>query len=273
MKRLKCFMIAVLCAGILMWPLIPARADILILPLRVYFKDGDRVKALTTMNNGQVQAIYRLAFDHKKQQPDGSYLNLTSALNPDYDPAQWLVYSPRQVDLLPQARQAIKISLRRPADLPDGEYRVHGVLERIARDKIEARGEGAVTGFMINVGFAVPIIIRKGKYDTTATLQSFKLLPPDPQEAKPLQWAELQVLREGKYSSVGTVDVFWTPPGGGEEIKVTKRNSLVIYPEVSLRSDRVLLDRAIAGGTVRVVYRGMEADAGIVFDEKTFPVQ
>lgn len=267
-----------LCAAILISVLTGgsarAVADMLILPIRVYFKDGDRMKGLTTLNTGKVQAVYRLSFEHKKQLPDGGYENLDTPLNAPYNPADWLVYSPRQVDLVPQGKQGIRLSLRRPADLPDGEYRVHAVLKRTARDAIENRGEDAPKGqqatLMINVGFAIPVVVRKGKYDTTASIESVKVLPYTAENQG--KRGEITINRKGKYSSVGRVEAYWLAPGAKEEVMVSPRNSVVIFPEVERRTARLAFDRSIQGGTLRVVYRGAEADAGVVFDEKTFPV-
>lgn len=274
MSVLKKRFAAMLCVAILMLCVTPVVADMLILPMRVYFKDGERMKSLTVLNNGGSQAIYRLAFVHNKQQPDGSYVEMPQTITPGYDPSEWLVYSPRQVDLMPQAKQSIKISLRRPADMPDGEYRVHAVMRRVARDIIENRGSDAVSGkMMINVGFAVPVVVRKGRYDTTATFESFKLLPPETKGGVARSRAEVTLLRKGKFSSVGRIEGFWTPPGGGEEVEVIKKRSMVIYPEVGERKAVIALDRVIQGGTLRLVYRGMEADRGVVFDEKTYPLQ
>ena len=278
MRTWKKTVIAGVCAAVLALGVTQfvraAAADMLILPMRVYFKDGERMKGLTTVNTGNVQAIYRLTFNHKKQMPDGSYANLDSTLTPGYDPSEWLVYSPRQVDLAPQAKQGVRISLRRPADLPDGEYRVHAVLKRVARENIEMRGEdapkGATATMMINVGFAIPVIIRKGKYDTTAHIKDFKMVSPAAGEKDQRARAELTVVRKGKYSSVGRLEAFWTPPGGGEEVMVSPRNSLIIFPEVEERSTKIVFDRAVQGGKLRVVYLGMEADTGVIFDEKTF---
>jgi hypothetical protein len=277
MKRL---VIAVACAAILASCFIltsgGARADMLVMPMRVYFKDGDRLKGLTTLNTGNVQAVYRLSFEHKKQLPNGSYENLQGPLNPAYNPADWLVYSPRQVSLVPQAKQGIRISLRRPADLPDGEYRTHAILKRTARDAIESRGESAPQGsqasMMINVGFAIPVVIRKGRYDTTATIESFRMLAPDASDGGKSR-AQIDILRQGKYSSVGRVDAYWRAPGAQEEVQVSGRSSLIIFPEVDRRTATLTFNRPVQGGTIRLVYRGIEADKDIVFDEKTFPVQ
>lgn len=274
MKKIKTIILALAClAAIAVQSPLPAAADMLILPMRVYFKDGDRMKGLTVVNTGDVQAIYRLSFEAKKQMPDGSYINLEQPLTPGYDPAEWLVYSPRQVDLLPQAKQGIRISLRRPENMPDGEYRTHVVLKRIARESIELRGDddkGATPTMMINVGFAVPVIVRKGKYDTQVSIDSFKLQPQVAGSKDLRPQASIEVSRKGKYSAVGKLLAYWTPPGSKEEIMVSPQNSLIIFPEVEKRSARIVFDRAIQGGKLRVVYQGMEVDNGMVFDERTF---
>lgn len=266
---------AVILAGCIGFAVAPSLADMTILPLRVIFKDGERMKGLTVLNSGSVQAIYRLELQHKKQLPNGAYVSLDQPLNAPYDPSQWLVYSPRQVDLPPQGKQGIRMSLRRPADMPDGEYRVHAALTRIARDKIEMSGEdapGAAAAMMINVGFAVPVVIRKGKYDTTAAIESIQPASHDFKGKAPTTAVEVKVKRSGKYSAMGRIEAYWTPPGG-EEVRVNGNANMIIYPELQERTSKVVLDRLVQGGTLRLVYRGIEADKGVVFDEKTFPVQ
>ncbi len=272
-KSFKISVIAGFLALVVALPLAPASADMFLMPLRVYFKDGDRLKALTTMNSGRHQAIYRLSFGHKRQLPTGAYEELQGPLNPEYDPSQWLVYSPRQVDLPPQGKQGVRLSLRRPANLPDGEYRVHAVMQRIARNQIEGTPSKATAAFRMNVGFAVPIIIRVGKYDSQIEFQSFKLLPIDPQDKDLIQRAEVRLSRAGKHGAVGAIDAYWTPPGGGDEIQVAEQRGIAIYSELSERIAKVTFDKPIQGGKVRLVFRGIEGDRGIVYDEKSFPVQ
>lgn len=269
--RVVCAAMLILCASV---AIKPAAADMMLFPLRVFFKDGERMKGLTVLNTGNVQAIYRLELQHKRQLPTGAYADMEAPADPALDPAKWLVYSPRQVDLQPQGKQGIKLSLRRPPEMPDGEYRVHAALTRIARDQIENTGENAPTTakMMLNVGVAVPVVIRKGKYDTTASILGAKVFPPAANGKDNRSQVELQVNRKGKYSAVGKIEAFWTPPGG-DEIKVNKGASFIIYPEVDTRTSKIFLDRPIQGGTLRIVFRGDDIDKGVVFDEKTFPVQ
>lgn len=248
-------------------------ADMMIMPVRVFFKDGERMKSLTVLNKGAEQAVFRLSMQHKKQLPDGGYLNLGEPLMPGVDPSTWLVYSPRQVSLEPQGKQGIRLSLRRPADLPDGEYRVHLALDRTARDVIsrDASPKDKVdTRMSIAVGFAIPVVIRKGRNDAVATIKGFEVIAPNLKEKDQRARLMVDINRTGKFGTVGEVNVFWTPPGGGDEVMVGQQKGVIIYPEVSDRKIRVFLNQMVQGGKLRVVYSGLEVDRGTTFDEKTF---
>lgn len=264
------------CAGLLMFGMIaaiyPAAASMLLLPVRVYFKDGERMKGLTVLNKGDTQAVFSMKFEHKKQLAEGGYEALTEPLTPGYDPSKWLVYSPRQVSLEPQGRQGVRLSLRRPADIPAGEYRVHMALDRTARERIErgpAEPGKSTTKFMVNVGFSVPVIIRIGKNDAVAEIKSYNLLPPDVKAQDKRPRLMVDIARSGKFSTVGEVTAFWTPPGG-DEVKVGQQKGVIIYPELAGRTARVFLDQPISGGTLRIVYSGIEVDRGTTFDERIF---
>lgn len=268
---LSCAVIAVT-----LWIAVPAQASMLIMPVRIYFVDGERMKTLTVLNKGSEQAVFRIEMQHKKQLPEGGYLNLTEPLVSGYDPSKWLVYSPRQVSLEGQAKQSIRLSLRRPAELPDGEYRVHMALDRIARGSIEGRNaaeqDKIVPQMFLNIGFAIPVIVRKGRNDTIATINSYKLLPPDVKSNDKRNRMEVDISRQGKYSSVGELTVYWTP-AGGDEVLIGQQKAMIIYPELAGRATTVMLNQAPQGGKIRISYIGTEVDAGKTFDEKVFTAQ
>lgn len=263
-------------AALLLTFIMPAAADMMIMPVRVIFKDGERMKGLSAINTGNTQALYRLELSHKKQIRNGSYQELEGPLDPNFDMSKWLVYSPRQVDLPPQGKQAIRMSMRRPPDLPDGEYRLHAKLSRVSKDKTDRDAgvvtrRGATPGYDVNVGFAVPVVLRKGKYDTTVSIQNMSYIQAKPTDKDKRNQVILELHRKGKFSSMGQVVVYWTPAGGGEEKQAGVLNNMTIYPELDIRDARVYLDEPVSGGTFRVVYQGTDADKGIKFDEKTFP--
>lgn len=233
------------------------------------------MKTLSVFNNSPAQGLFRLELENKKQVKEGGYISLQPEEKPQYDMTEMLVYSPRQISLEPQGKQAIRLSLRRPAELPDGEYRTYARLTRVSKEATE-RDAGivapskakAVVG--INVGFAVPVILRKGKYDTTARIVDPALIPANLKDKDPAPMVTFKVTRTGKYSALGRVQVLWTP-AGGEERQVGLLNGVNIFPELAERDVKIKLqDKSVSGGQLRLVYSGTDADKGIVFDEKVF---
>jgi hypothetical protein len=266
--------LAILLGALVTQPVSTARADLLIMPIRTVFTDRDRMKTLTVVNTANKAATFRLSFYYQRQTADGSYINQENTpLDPKYDIAKMITFSPRQVNMAPNASQVVRLSLRGAADLPDGEYRVHLKLQRLSGGVQQApvkQPNGITTQLTINVGFSVPIIIRKGKNDATATISEPKLLPPP--EGRNLPMMSFFLDRKGKYSTLGKVDIFWTPKGGQEK-QVGVLNDVNVFAETPRRQVMVSLNESnISGGTFRIVYAGDDADKGRKFDEKTFPV-
>src|SRR6187549_1110027 len=85
-------------------------------------------------------------------------------------------YAPRRVVLPPGEPQAIRITARPGAELPDGEYRVHMAFAAIPKVRaIEPPQNGeAEDGVAIRLvpifGITMPIIVRKGEIEVTAAL-------------------------------------------------------------------------------------------------------
>lgn len=259
-------MAAILSAGAFFYAA-PAVADLMIMPVRVVFKDRDRMKSITLANTSEKEAIFRFSFYHQKQNENGSYTNLPEAPGP-YDLSKMLIFSPRQVDLPARGKQAVRLSVRRPENIPDGEYRTHMRMQRLSGNAESSGRGGPAVGVAINVGFSIPVMLRKGTYDSTAKISNFKFIP-SPDGAKPAK-VRFDLNRTGKYSTLGRVLIFWTPVGGKEQ-QVGIRNSVNIFPEINVRHmDIDLQDAGISGGKLRVIFEGDDADEGIKFDEKSF---
>ncbi len=273
MKKLSyALMAAVLCA-MTFGAVTTTSADMLLMPPRVVFKDSDRMKTLTVVNTSTKSATYRLTFMHQKQREQGGYDKLDGPLNPEFDLAKMLVFSPRQVNLDPAGKQGVRLSLRRPENLPDGEYRVHVKVGRYETDddrKISAKGQTVGLGF--NIGFAVPVILRKGKYDTTAKIVETKYLPRtnSAQGVEPPK-LQIKIKREGKYSATGALKVFWRPSANAEEEQVGIQNMVNVFPEINNRVVAVQLKKDITGGVFHVRFEGEDLDKDVLFDDMTAP--
>lgn len=260
--------LALVIGGILMTQATTASAQLLIMPIKVIFEDGERMESVAIFNNSHTPATYRISFLHQRQLEEGGYQLLDKPLNPEHDLSKMLVYSPRQVFLPGQAKQAVRLSARRTADLPDGEYRTHLLLKRISPVNPEkpAKDQRAVVG--INVGLSVPVILRKGHYDTEVSFDKITYTPASLDGDTPPK-LDIWINRTGKYSALGHVKVFWTPEDSNNEQQVGIKNGVNIFHEIDRRKITINLNnRSISGGTFRLTYNSDEKDKTNLFAEK-----
>ena len=109
-----------------------AQASLLVSPIRVAFEGRERSHEIVLINSSSEVKTYRLAWQEKLALPSGGYKDLTAEETVGYPSAsKMLRFSPRQVTLKPNERQIVRLGLRRPKDLADGEYRSHLKLEAL----------------------------------------------------------------------------------------------------------------------------------------------
>lgn len=276
MKRRILALFALLSAMLLMPQSAQALGDLTITPWRVVFQSRDRSASVELLNTSNSVHTYRIGWTLLKATKEGRYEQIPYDRNKDKDPhsvPNMLIVSPRQVAIEPHGDQIVRLSLRRPPDLPPGEYRAHLMFIRMADERPEAQDPHAKTISMsikVNLGFSIPVIVRQGEDKALkVSLQSPKLKPG-------IGGAVLDVdlhRDAGTFSSYGTVSAYWKPPKGSE-VKIGELSNIALYPEVPTRHLVIPLLKKynIVGGFIRIAYTGnLEAD-GITWDEKTFPV-
>lgn len=273
MKKTKIIFGAVL-LGAMALPLKASFSDMSIFPVRPVFKEKDRSRHINVINRDSKPAQFEMEWYYQRQTPDGVYENAPASLTMPYDVASMVRYSPRRVNLEPGGIQLIRLSLRRPPDLPDGEYRAYLKLRRTSAptaSSISKKPSKIKAQLNVAVNYAMPVIIRQGKNDASASIQGVKLLPADLAAKKP-PMLDVDISRVGKFSTLGRVNVFWTPVGGQEK-QIGTLGNFNIFPEIGSRTAHIALtEQNVSGGALRVIYVGEEEDEGKTFDEKNFPL-
>lgn len=278
-KRLvKTCVLAILIAGAaIVTPVAIARADLLILPIRVVFKDRDKMQGVTVMNTSDKNATFRLSFYYQKQVEGGGYQKVDGPITPECDMEKMMVFSPRQISLPPGGKQAIRLSLRRPPEQPDGECRIHLKMQRLAPaerpiPEENLKKDTVSTKLNINVGFSIPVMMRQGKYDSSAKITDAKIVRGEKSDQSDM--LTFTVNRQGKFSTLGSMQALWTPADGGDEKEVGRLNDINVYAESPRRLVKMALrEKGLTNGKMRLVYEGGDADKGITFDEVNVPLK
>ncbi|MBO9517898.1 MAG: molecular chaperone [Porphyrobacter sp.] len=241
---------------------IAAQGDLLIAPTRLVL-DGRRGGEVILSNVGSEEATYRVSLELRRMTPEGSLepVDAAEANVTEAAALEMIRYAPRRVVLPPGEPQAIRISARPGAELPDGEYRVHMAFAAVPKVQPIASPETAPAGsFVVKItpiyGITMPIIVRKGQLEVVAGLAN-----PRVEELGDGAYAfAVDISRSGGASVYGDLLVY----GSGSEPVFVARG-LGVYPEIGSRHTTLPISAEQAAamkGPVRVELRAPLADGG-----------
>jgi P pilus assembly chaperone PapD len=239
----------------------PAYADLMLYPTRIIFEKNQRAAQIELMNNGSKPATYRISLVNRRMTEDGKFEAADTAAPGERFAADMLRFSPRQITLEPGTAQTVRVMLRKPAELLEGEYRSHLQFEKLpdveGNASIENQGQADKSiGIVLNalVGASVPVIVRHGATSANVSLGRLTLQRDDAK--RPL--LSLQFEREGNSSVYGDLSVTFTPRGGKPQT-LAEAGGIAVYVPNRVRQVALPLQvpagLALARGTLEVSYR------------------
>lgn len=240
-----------------------AQGDLLIAPTRLVL-DGRRGGEVILSNIGNQDATYRITLSLRRMNDEGQLEEVDEAEITDAERAALAMvrYAPRRVTLPPDQPQSIRISARPGPELPDGEYRVHMSFDALPRvSPVSAPAEaGQAEGIAIRLtpiyGITMPIIVRKGQLQSTASLANARI-----EQGPNGTVFAIDVTRQGTASVYGDLMVY--KPGAAEPVFLVR--GIGVYPEIPTRksSFSILPEQAVAmKGPVRIEFREAANNGG-----------
>lgn len=248
-----------------MSPAAAAGGDLLVAPTRVVL-DGQRGTEIILNNVGDEVATYRITLELRRMTEDGRLDEVSEEEANALEQAalQMIRYAPRRVTLPPNQPQAIRIGIRTPADLPDGEYRAHMLFRAIPDARaVTTQSDAPVEGLAIALtpiyGVTIPIIVRKGRLEATASIANGRIERGEEGAALAFDLA-----RQGEGSTFGEIRV--TKAGFDEPLLVAR--GIAVYPELEGRTVRFPIPDELAAamaGTVSIAYyEASNAGGGLI---------
>jgi hypothetical protein len=208
-----------------------AQGNLLIAPTRLVL-DGRRGDEVILSNIGSEEETYRVSLELRRMDENGRLVTVKEADATASEKAalEMIRYAPRRVTLPPSQPQAIRISVRPGADLPDGEYRVHMSFAALPKVIPVTETSGDKNGIAISLvpvyGIVMPIIVRKGELTVTAGLASPRIV-----HGPKGDMFALDMTRAGSESVYG--DLFVYPQGAKEPAFIAR--GIGVYPEIATR--------------------------------------
>ncbi|ABV85940.1 molecular chaperone [Shewanella pealeana] len=253
-------------------PINSAQASLLVSPIRVAFEGRERAREIVLINSSSEIKTYRLQWQEKLAVSNGGYKELTAEQAKDYPSAsKMLRFSPRQVTLKPNERQVVRLGLRRPKDLADGEYRSHLKLEALPPKRAKKQDGEMSINLDVLLSYSLPVIVRQGPANAKVEITS-KALSFDQRSGK--TQLSVNLTRTGQYSTAGNLVAYWQDHQQSEQV-VARLNNVNIYPEVNETSKSmawIAPDFTPNSGQLRIVYEGQQEFNGQVFAEREFDV-
>ena len=204
-----------------------AAGELLISPTRVVFEERTRTATLSLVNAGDENTTYRIGFVQRRMAEDGSFSDIKTPRAGELFADRMIRFSPRQVILKPGQAQVVRLMLRKPPKLADGEYRSHLLFRAIPKAETTSlsrqnANEGAISIQLTPImGISVPIIVRHGKRDVTASIEQLRFY-------KDTSNVLFEIHRKGNNSLYGNITVSFINPKG-ESIILKKINGLAVY--------------------------------------------
>ena len=192
-------------------------------PTRVVLEGRKRAAELLLINGGAEPATYRLSFVHLDMAEDGRIRPRDPrAVGQDAEPL--LRFSPRVVTLAPGAAQTVRLQVRKPETLADGEYRSHLLFRAVPADPpapAELQPGQLTMDIRAIFGISIPVLIRHGQVQARCALADLALDQGQ---------LACSLLREGNRSVYGDLAATWRPRRGGAA-PAGRMNGVAVYAE------------------------------------------
>ena len=214
---------------------------------RVVFEGPKRAEVLTIINGSDKPETYRLGWRQFKMTSDKSLVALPEGdIPPEAQAVMDMVrFSPYRFTVQPKSSQQVRMMVRIPADLPDGEYRSHfwvrpeadvDRLQKEAEERVKSSGARGGASLTMLAGATMPVIVRKGNLQATASIANMSAT-----ESGGFVTVGFSLLREGDKSLYGDIDYTCNPGIGAYNLRTTK--GIAVYTELNQRNFNLRIEK------------------------------
>ena len=237
-----------------------ASGQLMVSPSRVVFEGKIRSEKITLINSGSETGHFRISFVRRNMTESGGLTEVKENEPGNYSDTM-IRFSPRQITLPPGKAQTVRLQLRKPRGLKDGEYRSHMLFQALPDPKatslenVQAEDNTMQVKLIPVVGVTIPVIVRQGKLAANVSLSDFKIKLDNTVKGK--QTLEMKISREGNSSVYGDFMIEFTPKNGNTII-VSQAKGVAIYTPNKQRSFEISLQAPegtkLANGELLIKY-------------------
>ncbi len=225
---------------------------------RLLFDAKNRADALLIRNTDDYAINYQVQIIHLDMTEEGTLIPVSDEAVKDRSAKPFIRFSPRRGLIQGNKMQAVRFSVRKPANLAVGEYRA---VLRIISQKAQTQGE---TGVNLNakISYSIPVIVRHGKLHADAELNNIRLIM---QNSTPT--IQLMLSLTGNRSLYGDFSVMTE-----DQQEIGRVNGIALYPPLNKRKVNIPLSDTYQG-TVIIRFDEQQRYGGNISIEKLFQLK
>jgi hypothetical protein len=237
-------------------------SDVMVAPTRIVFENNIRTAEVMLMNRGTKTGTYRIGFTQIRMDEFGKTKEIIMAGPGERFADSLIRFTPRQVIIEPQKTQVVRLQLRKPAGLAEGEYRSH--LRFQSKPQVETASDSGSKEKTTSIklipvyGVSIPVIVRNGTLQSTGEMSGISLETLDT-----ITTLTVVISRTGNKSLYGELQVDWNG-SDGKTVTLGRLRNVSIYVPNGSRTVRVVLfvppQIILKHGIISVHYVNSEAE-------------
>ncbi|MDO6609922.1 hypothetical protein Q4601_01700 [Shewanella sp. 1_MG-2023] len=226
-----------------------AHANLLVTPTRVELDNKrDKSAVFSLVNKSNQTSRYEIYLEDKQLLPSGEFEIIDSETSTT-SLASFTRYSPRRVSLTPEQGTRVRLAVRPPKDIKQGEYRSYIVFHQIplaptSSEQTTDKTDSLSLSVTAYLRIAIPVIMRVGELTAQLNIANHQISDTEGQ-----QQLIVSIARQGERSSYGDIEVF---DAKSDELIGSSKNA-AIYTEMTHRAFAVTLNNKIKPGTDLVI--------------------
>ena len=253
---LKLFCWAALCLTLLLPEI--CSANLALSEYRLYFDGRTKNNSLLIRNTSNKNLDFKLVVTHKDMTEEGALIDVTPQQVEGRSAKNMLRFSPRRGTIAPKGMQAIRMTVRKKAELAVGEYRA--VLKIIASESQNPDIDGI--SIRPKVAYSVPVIVRHGQLEADSELINPQLIT---QNGRPtLTFWQTLTGNRSVYGNFELVDE--------NNVMIGEIANVAVYTPLSRRKVYITLQAPVTG-PVTLNYKENELYGGKIELEITINIQ
>jgi hypothetical protein len=237
-----------------------ARANLQVFPLRAVLSEKEKTAQLTLRHVGDQPKSYRITSVFYRMDAKGAMTRVTDIKPDERSAVDFFRFSPRQVRLMPQIEQTVRLVLRKPSGLAPGEYRAHIYFEEAEESSsqvVTTEQDKATFQLKARVAVAVPVIVRVGETSVKTALGQPRLTT----DADGKSVLVFELSQEGNGFSYGDFVAKIPATGGAPEKSIGLMLGVSSY--LPKREVRFPLNEKFDGGLLRLEYSATQGEKSV----------